>query len=139
MLRDIYVQNTSTDHWDEFLSFIRSRGYTFSYKRNGSPADLPGQASTVLSDRQSAHNLSIDIGNAVTLNCHFFESYEIELDLDPKEIGSQAELVCVLDFLRDLGSRLAKDVLVTEENSEDLVLMKFDWQSEEFTVRSRPG
>ena len=59
------------------------------------------------------------------LNCSFYAEDEIEFDLDPRDVSSEDEFLRVMDFMRLIGKRLAKDVLLTEENAHDFVLIQY--------------
>ncbi len=130
-LRDIYVLKTSESDWDEFLSYIRSRGFSCRYTRDNVEADLPHRVADPLSDQTCAHLLAIDIGDIV-LNCHFFTVEDIEVDLEPNAVTSQAELEIVLNFMRDVGIHLSKDVVLTEENNPQFVLLQYLWKNKAF-------
>ena len=62
--------------------------------------------------------MKVDLGGPVA-NAHFHTSEEIELDLDPREIGSQASLDEVLDFCSKLSLALERDVAITEESDPE--------------------
>jgi hypothetical protein len=123
-LRDIYVQNVTVDHWEKFLDFVRSRGFGIRYSRDGETAQLPSSAAHILADKSCAHNLTIDLGG-VGVCCHFFVADEIELDTDPREVTSPTAVNRVLDFMGRLGAGLARDVILTEENSPENVWFRY--------------
>lgn len=119
-LRDIYVKGACVADWERLFKFLVDGEFNLNYTRDAEPANLPSHAAQILKDRSSAHNLMICIGD-LTVNCHFFTEEEIELDLDPHEIRSQIELDLILGFMRDLGTALSKEVILTGENSKDSV------------------
>ena len=123
-LRDIYVDGTSEKEWDAFLSFLRERGYSLSYSRDGEDASMPSHASEALHDASCAHLLAIDV-SGVTVNCHFFAADEIELDVAPQDIATQEALDGLLDFMRGIGDHLQKDVTLTEESSPEFVWLRY--------------
>lgn len=123
-LRDIYVQNVTVKEWEAFLNFLGTGNYRLQYFRDGDSAQLPANAAKVLSDRSCSHNLVIDI-TEVKICCHFFMEDEIELDVDPREINSEASESNVLDFMVELGAYLNRDVILTEENSPSQVWFRY--------------
>ncbi len=137
-LRDIYVLETNETDWNEFLSFIRRRRYGSSYTRDGVGAEVPTVVAEVMADRPTAHLLAVDIGGGITINCHFFDVAEIELDLDPKEVASQSELDRVLNFMSDLGTHLSKDVILTEESNSQLVILRYQSSESQFEYHAPP-
>jgi hypothetical protein len=52
----------------------------------------------------------------INLNAHFFCEDEIEFDLDPRELLDDDDLAAILDFMRVIGRRLRKEVLVSVES-----------------------
>ena len=123
-LRDIYVKGASVADWERLFRFLVDGEFNLSYTRDAKPANLPSHAAQILQDRSSSHNLMISIGN-LTPNCHFFTEEEIELDIDPHEVHSQLELDLILSFMRNLGTLLSKEVILTEENSGDFVWFRY--------------
>ena len=123
-LRDIYVWNVTVDHWETFLDFVQSRGFGLIYSRDGETDQLPSSAANIFADRSCTHNLTIDLGG-VGVCCHFFLADEIELDIDPRQVTSPAAIDRVLDFMGQLGAHLARDVVLTEENSPEFVWFRY--------------
>ena len=136
-LRDIYVLSTDTGDWDRLLGLVRSSTWDFSYVADASSEQLPEASQQVFEDLDRAKNLSIDLG-FIQVNCHFFTPEEIELDIDPREIQSQEAMDRVLSFTLRLGHCLAKEVVITEENSPDWVWFRYEPASEVITF-SAPG
>ncbi|MEZ5436728.1 MAG: hypothetical protein R3F12_00015 [Lysobacteraceae bacterium] len=101
--------------WDNFLSFSHQVGARYSF--DGNEALLP-TAAEIFENRTGSHLLVFDV-DGVAVNCHFFTSDEIELDIDPREISSEAQHVSVLEFVSDLVAAVRKDATITPENSPD--------------------
>lgn len=132
-LRDVIVRETSEADWDKLIRLSFSLG-SVSYENDGKTQELPTSAAQLLGDSDHAHCMKIDLGGPVA-NAHFFTSEEIELDLDPREVGSQAALDKVLGFCRKLSLELERDVAITEESNPDAVLFWYSfhqrrWQME---------
>ena len=123
-LRDIYVDGTTEQDWEAFLSFLRAGEYALSYSRDGEAVPVPSSASEALRDSSHAHLLEIDV-SGVAVNCHFFTADDIELDLAPKDVATQEALDGLLAFMRGTGDHLRKDVTLTEENSPERVLLRY--------------
>ena len=72
--------------------------------------------------------LSIDIGGAALIHCHFFSKDEMEFDVNPIEIKSLYEANALFEFMRKLSSILGKEILLTKENIPEhpLVTIKSD-------------
>ena len=74
---------------------------------------------------ETTGRLSIDLYGMI-LNVHFFIEEEIELDLDlvPHEVNSEARFAALLEFMRGLARSVDKPVRLTPENSSVLVLVE---------------
>ena len=129
--RDLYVLNTSVADWEAFLDLATL--YPFDYTYDGEPRELPSVAQ-VFRDQDGTHLLRIHL-DAVTLNCHFFDEDEIELDLDPRQVVSGEQHEQVLDFMERLGSALSKTVLLTPENSRNQPLLTYSAESSTWASR----
>ncbi len=123
-LRDIHVLDASTDAWDKFLAFAKSREFGLTYTRDSAPAPLPSSAAEALADRSCAHLLAVNLGD-VAVHCHFFAADDIELDIDPREVTSRSAVEKVLNFMSELGTCLGQDVILTEENAPDYVWFRY--------------
>ena len=49
-----------------------------------------------------------------------------------KDVTSQAELDLVIDFMSGLGTHVAKDVILTEENNSQFVLLRYEQATKSF-------
>lgn len=132
--RDLYVRSTSLNDWRDFLKFVNATRYRLSFQVNGTPAQMPSDA-TLLFSADIHPLLQIHLGG-VTLNCHFFFADEIELDLDPQELtddDDDAKADAILAFMAELGEALRKPVLMTVENAPDAVTFRYDPATEQIT------
>ncbi len=57
---------------------------------------------------------------------------EIECDIDPREIASQADLNALLDFVRRLGDKTQKQVVITPENGRHEPILTYAPDSKTF-------
>lgn len=134
-LRDVIVYKTSVSDWDRLIRLSLLLG-DVSYERDGATAMLPTSAAQMLEDAEHTHCMRIDLGGPVA-NAHFFTAEEIELDLDPSEIGSQAALDKVQDFCSKLGRELKRNVAITEENSPDEILLSYSFPKQRWEIESQ--
>ncbi len=128
-LRDLYVTPTNLKDWQRFMDF--SAGYPRAYFVDGNPGEIPDRIGPLLSDSQQTHLMRLDLWG-VTLNCHFFTPEEIELDIDPAAITTEASFSALTDFMQSLGTALGKDVILTHENRAKDVLIRFACGTSEF-------
>ena len=114
-LRDIYVHHTTVADWQWLLDRANSLGAMYAF--DGLGATLPS-AIDIFNNRSGGHLLTLDISK-VTLHCHFFVADEIEIDINPREIKSEAQHEAVLRFVAMLANALAKPASITPENSPE--------------------
>jgi len=123
-LVDIYILDTTLASWERFLEFAKS--YPIAYSFDGDVRPLP-TAEEIFGNREGKHLLSIFLGPVpVMANCHFFGEGEIELDIDPKEIGGPNDHFEVLRFVATLADLLGEPALVTPENCPDIPILSYE-------------
>jgi len=131
-LRDILVRETSVSDWDKLMSLSFPLG-DVSYQSDGEETVIPTSASKFLDNKECAHCMKVDLGGPVA-NAHFFASDKIELDLDPREIESQASLDKVLDFCSMLSLALGRDVAITEEGDPYAKLLSYSFKQRSWQI-----
>jgi len=120
-LQDIYAYDTTIAHWDILLRLSNEISQV-AYECDGKNITLPSSTDALLDDRTRTHCLKIDLGGPIA-NAHFFTAEEIELDLDPRQIRSQIDLDAVLNFCSRLSHEIKRDVMITAENTLDIVFL----------------
>jgi hypothetical protein len=73
----------------------------------------------------------IRVGTVMVV-CHFFTTDEIEMDVDPREVTSQAELDELLGFLRLVGDTLGRAVILSHESDEEHPFISYEPGRREF-------
>ena len=127
-LRDIYVFDTTLDDWRRVIAELRDR-YPSTFEVDGEPRDLPPDVAALFAgSRQEAHCWRIhrNDDDRADLNCHFFDTSEIEFDIDPVGVQGQRDLDSLLDVVRLLGNTTSKRTVVTHENGRDAVILEYD-------------
>ena len=128
-LRDIYVLATSTREWDVALSVVRDSATSLAFSIDGVARPLPPSASEVFAlSRDRSALLTFDYA-AIPFSCHFFDEDEIELSLAPNDISSPDRLDALAEFLRTLGRRIGRDVLLTPENLPTSPILRYSVSS----------
>ena len=74
----------------------------------------------------------------ILVNIHFLSDDEIEFDVDPRELQGQDRLDVLCSFLRIIGSKLNKPVVVTPENTPDRPLLTYT-PSDDRVTATRSG
>ncbi len=125
-LRDVYIEDINLAKWDQFLDFIKLSKYEVEFRHGGSLQSLPGTFSSIKNLQGTEPTiLSIKLNANFCLNCHFFVESEIELDLSPRDVSSEADFEVLLEFLEKLSSSLACRVTLTPENMPKQVILSY--------------
>lgn len=124
-VRDIYVLETTLADWQSFLDWLHRLPYSVTLSVDGIDASLPAAADEVFEMAREACLLMALNLSGIQIHCHFFAQSELELDLDPRQIGAQ-QLPDLLGFLAGLGDELHKDVQLTYENDRGKPFLVYD-------------
>ena len=122
-LRDIYVFGTSPREWQAIYDAVRVTYPVVLHGNGNLPGDVRG-----LRDWEEVPTLTVD-PDGMSINCHFFGEQEVEFDLAPNLITSQADLDRVCQFLTVVGRAAGKDAVLTMENCPDWIILRYDVRS----------
>jgi hypothetical protein len=130
-LLDAYVFDTTVADWQAFVDLVRSKGWWFAYSEDSRPRRLPARVEDILARRgEMAVLLQVRLVPEVLVNVHFFTDEEIEVDFSPGELQGQERLDLLCGFLRAVGRRLGKPVVLTPENLRDHPLIGYDIEAD---------
>lgn len=137
-LRDIVVVDTDLGDWERAYGYVRQLGAAADSRLESDPDPLPGTVLEVfaLHDERSTR-LEVHLGQ-VQLNCFFFGEMEIEFDLSPKAVASEAEARSILSFMRGLGRATGRPVHLTEENVHEWRWLTFEPASNGWEFKPEP-
>ena len=109
--RDIYIRSTNPADWNVLLDVVRGLPHRFSI--GGIETQLPETITDEFFDYSDGRSKLLSINaNGVDIRCHFFEPYNIELDIDPTEVCDQHSLDGIVDLMRLIGDALGRDTLL---------------------------
>jgi hypothetical protein len=128
-LRDIVVGDARAADWDRLISAVADWGYESSWSPDDKSAPACARDAFLGPDLRT---LSIRIGPA-RINLHFFVIDEIEMDLDPADVPTEAAFSHVEAFVVQVGRLLSKPVRMTMEGSHECPFMVFDPATGAFT------
>jgi hypothetical protein len=136
-LRDLVVVDTSIEDWLTIYEELRSKNHDLTFEC-GDSQTLPPSVRELLvrGPHDQCPSLSLKM-DANTLNCHFYQTEEIEFDLDPRDISTEANFFEITDFMRKIGKLLSKDVIITEENQHDLVFIRYRHEQDDIVAGPR--
>lgn len=131
-LRDVYLANVDLDGWERFICY--SSAHRLTYQADGNEAAVPG-VDEAFRRTDVSHCLSIWVGN-VSVNCHFFQIDEIELDIDPREILGANEHAAVLEFIEGVSNAVGANAAITPEGSQASPFLTFDIQEQTWKIHA---
>ena len=124
-LRDIVIQGKTTlSNWEKLICFAGN--FETAVLIDSERADRDLNAVKLFEEaRHSAVTLSIYL-DGLLLNCIMGSVDWMELDLDPREVASEQDFQNIMRFITELGTRLRKDITVTEEMSPNEVWFRYE-------------
>jgi len=130
-LSDIYVTPATLSDWRALYPLLRDYPGA-AYSVDGIIQQPPATVEQAFAIRPSASPmLRLRVGHAFVV-FHFFSEKEIECDVDPREITSQADLDALLGFIRQIGDTTRQRVVVTPENVRDEPFISYAPETREF-------
>lgn len=130
-LRDIYIHGTTIEHWRTLFAALRAT-YALEYSVDATARALPAVVDEAFTTRDIANpSLNFQVGGIVVA-CHFFTTTEIEFDISPREVTSQAALDELLGFLRLVGDTLGRAVIMCYESDEQHPFITYEPSKKEF-------
>jgi hypothetical protein len=117
-LRDLYVRKVSVEDWESTYRWLIAT-YPNVFTRDGIQIDPPPSVGFIWQDRAVAFNrLTLDVGG-LGVNCYFFQSDDLELDLRPEEVVSEERFAALTALMEGLGRLVDKNVVLTYQNGKD--------------------
>lgn len=123
---DIYVQNTTQEDWSKWVAYVNDN-YKLSFYNGQTETHEPKISFSTVTDYWSGKT---DLCNDVTIEldkiivkCYFFDDLEIENDIDTGDIKSIDDHYKLLSYLTDISKLLSKTVIVTPENTPEIILI----------------
>jgi len=123
-LRDIHILDSTREDWQAILDAVRHAGFSLRFLVDSDPAQLPDRVADIFAMQE--HNaLSLQIGSSgVWVHCHSFADYEIEFNIDPREVSGQDGLDAVVGFMKMLAETVNRAVVLTHENTPAAVILR---------------
>lgn len=124
--RDLYILHTDNTHWQSLIDLLQTTAYKTIFKVDNEIVTLPKNVAEIFQKSSEMSVLmSVEL-NGIILNCHFFTDEEIEFDIDPREIDSEEKLHQLFKFMRRLGQMFQKEVILTPENAQELIIFRYE-------------
>jgi hypothetical protein len=138
-LRDIVVLDTTMEDWERAYRFVRGLFTSGDARLVPDPDPLPKSILDVfaLTASDTMPKLGIHLGD-VRLNCHFFGEREIEFDVWPSDVSTEARAELLLTFMDGLATAVGRPVHLTEENVHEWRWLTFDPGTGAWTTHPAP-
>ena len=130
-LRNIYVHGTTIEHWQTLFDALRAT-YALEYSVDGTARPLSAVVDEAFTTRDTASPSLLFRVGGIVVACHFFTTDEIEFDISPREVTSQAALDGLLGFLRLVGDTLGRAVIMSYESDEQHPFITYEPSRREF-------
>jgi hypothetical protein len=113
-LIDLLVPDGGPSIWETFWSALRAGPFGLKAFRDGEPIPLPDSAAWVFAEREVASIMVSVVAGTVIANCHFFGG-DLEIDIDPREVVSEAAFESVLAIMRFVTAAVQLPVFAVAE------------------------
>lgn len=138
-LPDVRVPNTSGEDWQEVLDLVVEEGWKHQYSEGETVLPLPS-AESVLSRSADAEcpDLRVWPSADVLAIFRFHTDDEVDFDVDLRELQGQERLDVFCGFLREIGRRLGKQVLMEPEGDCGHPVLGFDIEADRVVLLADP-
>ncbi|MFF7601896.1 hypothetical protein [Streptomyces mirabilis] len=127
LLPDVRVPDTSVEDWQAVLDLIGESGWKCQYSDGDAVLPVP-RAEALLSGPAEAEcpELRVWPADEVLAIFRFHAAEEIDFDVDLRELQGRERLDAFCGFLRAIGRRLGKPVLMDPEGDYGHPVLGFD-------------
>ncbi|MEU0407462.1 hypothetical protein ABZ307_06465 [Streptomyces griseorubiginosus] len=125
-LPDGRVPGTSAADWQAVFDLVRSRGWSYAYSEGGVVRRLPRAVDLLSRSGDTGAELRVWPAPGFLVIFRVYEAGAIDFDVDLRELQGQTGVDALCRWLRALGRRLGKPVLVTPESDPLNPVLGFD-------------
>ncbi|MGW2572404.1 hypothetical protein [Streptomyces sp. NPDC001537] len=138
-LPDVRVPGASVADWQAVLDLVVERGWQFEYSEGETVLSVP-RAEVVLSRPADAEcpNLRVWPRADVLAIFRFYADDEVDFDVDVRELQDQERLDVFCQFVREIGRRLGKPVLMDPEGGYGRPMLGFDVEADRVVLFVEP-
>ncbi|WP_405882339.1 hypothetical protein OG762_29305 [Streptomyces sp. NBC_01136] len=138
-LPDMRVPDASVEDWQAVLDLFSASGWTCQYSEGGAVMPLP-RAEAVLSRPADAEYPELRVWPVADVLAifRFHAAGEIDFDVDLRELQGQERLDVFCGFLRAIGQRLGKPVLMDPEGHHGHPVLGFHVAGDRVVLLAEP-
>ncbi|MFB7282865.1 hypothetical protein ACFCZV_37810 [Streptomyces hydrogenans] len=138
-LPDVRVPDASVEDWQAVIDLVVEKGWTYQYSEGESVLPMP-RAETVLSRPRDAECPVLRVWPTADVLAifRFHAAVEVAFDVDLRELQGQQRLEVFCGFLREIGRRLGKSVLMDPEGDSGRPVLGFDVEVDRVVLLADP-
>ncbi|WP_031487691.1 hypothetical protein [Streptomyces bicolor] len=138
-LPDVRVPGASVEDWQAVLDLVAEKGWKCRYSEGEAVLPVP-RAEPVLARPADAEcpNLRVWPTADVVAIFRFHADDEIDFDVDLRELQGQERLDVFCGFLREIGRRLGKPVLMDPEGAHGHPVLGYDTEADRVVLLAEP-
>ncbi|MFF3606739.1 hypothetical protein [Streptomyces sp. NPDC002463] len=138
-LPDVRVPDVSVEGWQTVLDLVVEKGWKHEYAEGETVLPLP-RAEVVLSRPVDAEcpNLRVWPSADVLAIFRFLDDEVVDFDVELRELQGQERLDVLCGFLRGIGRRLGKPVLMDGEGAYGHPILGFDVETDRVALLMEP-
>jgi len=138
-LPDVRVPDVSVEGWQAVLDLVAEKGWKCEYLEGATVLAVP-RAEAVLSRPVGAEcpTLRVWPTAGVLAVFRFLNDEVVDFDVDLRELQGQERLDVLCGFLREIGRRLGRPVLMDGEGSCGRPILGFDVESDRVVLLMEP-
>jgi len=138
-LPDVRVPDASVEDWQAVLDLVAEKGWKCQYSEGETGLPVP-RAEAVLSRPAGSEcqDLRVWPTAEVLAIFRFHSDDEVDFDVDLRELQGQEGLDVFCGFLREIGRRLGKPVLMDPEGDHGHPVLGFDVEANRVVLLADP-
>ncbi|WP_411105111.1 hypothetical protein [Streptomyces sp. cmx-4-9] len=138
-LPDLRVPNASVEDWQAVLDLVEARGWKCQYSEGETVLPVP-RAESVLSRPADAECADLRVWPTADVLAifRFHHDEAIDFDVDLRELQGQERLDVFCGFLREIGRRLGKPVLMDPEGDYGHPVLGFEVVADRVVLLAEP-
>ncbi|MFE5915174.1 hypothetical protein ACFQ6B_39705 [Streptomyces wedmorensis] len=138
-LPDVRAPDVSVEGWQAVLDLVAEKGWKSQYSEGETVLPVP-RAEVVLSRPVDAEcpNLRVWPTADVLAIFRFLDDEVIDFDVDLRELQGQDRLDVLCGFLREIGRRLGRPVLMDGEGAYGHPILGFDVETDRVVLLMEP-
>ncbi|MGA5171028.1 MULTISPECIES: hypothetical protein [Streptomyces] len=139
LLPDVRVPDALVEDWQSVLDLIAEKGWECQYSEGDMALPVP-RAEAVLSRPADAEcpELRVWPSADVLAIFRFHADDEVDFDVDVRELQGQDRLDVLCGFLREIGRRLGKPLLMDPEGDGGHPVLGFDVETDRVVLLADP-